>query len=82
MQVAGWPLLTPGPKDWKRVVLAGTARDKEAAIEYVAKRFPTVDMFPGRRRKAADGIADAVCIADWGLRQLQKRPIWDSHTPW
>jgi hypothetical protein len=28
--------------------------------------FPEVDLYPGKRRKPHDGIAEAVLIADWG----------------
>lgn len=65
-------LVTPQPKEWKNVVLRGTARDKEAAIAYVRKRYPGVDLYPGRKRNAHDGIADAVCIAEWIWRQHRR----------
>lgn len=68
-QGIGWSLVIVDPKDWKSVVLRGTARDKPAACAYVAQRYPGVDLRPGRRRKAHDGIADAVCIAEWAYRE-------------
>lgn len=67
-QALGWPLTLVDPKDWKRVVLRGTKRDKEAACAYVSRRHPTVSLYPGRCRKPRDGIADAVCIAEWAYR--------------
>ena len=66
----GWPVRTPKPREWKGVILKGTARDKRAAIDYVRMLHPNVDLQPGRKRKAHDGIADAVCIAEWGLTKL------------
>lgn len=66
----GWPVRTPKPKEWKSVILKGTARDKRAAIDYVRMLHPNVDLCPGRKRKAHDGIADAVCIAEWGLTKI------------
>jgi len=60
-----WPLTIVQPKDWKAVALRGTARDKIASCAHVSQRYPSVDLHPGRRRKAHDGIADAVCIAEW-----------------
>ena len=52
---------------WKRTVLAGTARDKKAAIEHCARRFPQIELIPERGRTPHDGIADALCIAEFGL---------------
>jgi crossover junction endodeoxyribonuclease RuvC len=54
------------PQAWKKVVLAGTNRDKFAAVEFVNRRYPEVDLVPGRMRTAHDGIADAVCLAEYG----------------
>jgi hypothetical protein len=60
------PCLTPKPPEWKRCVLRGTARDKQAAIEYVRRLHPYVNLHPRpRMRNAHDGIADAVCIGTW-----------------
>lgn len=70
-QAKGWPLKIVEPREWKRVVLKGTKRDKQAACAYVAMRYPKIDLRPGRRRKAHDGIADAVCIAEWGKRHFE-----------
>lgn len=65
--VLGWPLALPAPKQWKASVLAHTKKDKAAAIHRVLTRYPSVDLRPGRRTKPHDGIADAVCIAEWGV---------------
>lgn len=51
------------PQMWKSKVLAGTAKDKDAAINYVAARYPDLNLVPPRCRKAHDGIADATCMA-------------------
>lgn len=56
------------PTAWKKVVLAGTARDKAAACDRVARLWPQINLHPGHRRKAHDGIADAMCIAEWAWR--------------
>lgn len=58
------------PPAWKKIVLAGTAKDKNAAIEYVARTYPGVPLVPPGCKKPHDGIADAVCLMDWGLRDL------------
>lgn len=53
------------PRAWKAKVLAGTKKDKDAAINFVRCRYPHVDLKPGRCTTPQDGIADAVCIAHY-----------------
>lgn len=60
------------PQAWKKVVLAGTAKDKDAAIAFVKRAFPMVDLTPGRKRVPHDGIADAVCLAEYGRQLMAK----------
>jgi len=63
------PCMLVGPKQWKKVVLENTMMDKTAAINYVRNRYPSIDMNVGKRKEIFhDGMADAVCIADYGLR--------------
>lgn len=61
------------PRAWKGAVLSGTKKDKAAAIHYVRRKYPTIDLTPGTHRKPHDGIADAVCIADYALRELTRK---------
>jgi crossover junction endodeoxyribonuclease RuvC len=63
--------LTVTPQAWKKVILAGTARDKAAAIQFAQRRFPSVSLLVSpRSRKPHTGLADAVCLAEFGRRQL------------
>lgn len=56
------------PQTWKADVLKGTAKDKEAAIQYCLRRWPNVPLMRGARvRKAHDGIADALCLLAFGM---------------
>lgn len=58
------------PTSWKPKILAGTKKDKDAAIAYVSRAFPGVDLvFPGCR-KQHDGAADALCLAVFGQRMF------------
>lgn len=57
------------PQAWKKEVLAGTDKTKEAAIAWVKGRYPSVDLGKGGRTDS-DGIADAVCIAEYGMRKF------------
>lgn len=53
---------------WKGKVLKGTAKDKTAAIAYVQARYPAVSlMAKPRSRVPSDGMAEAVCIGEYGL---------------
>lgn len=60
------------PQAWKKVILAGTAKDKPAAIAYCRRRWPSVSLIPEGRRVAHDGMADALCIAAYGETVLGK----------
>ena len=61
-------ILEPTPQAWKKVVLAGTAKDKDAAIQVAENLYPDINLVPKGCRKPSDGMADAVCIMHW-LRQ-------------
>ncbi len=61
------------PQTWKRAVLAGTARDKAAAIEWARRAYPSVALVLPRCRVPHDGIADALGIATFGLRTFAGR---------
>lgn len=69
----GVPYVLARPQTWKAAVLPGTAKDKAAAVAFCRRRFPGVGLTPGRCRKPHDGIADALCLADYA-RRLQGRP--------
>lgn len=63
------PVMLVGPKQWKKVVLENTLMDKAAAINYVRNMYPTVELNVGKRKVIYhDGMADALCIADYGAR--------------
>lgn len=53
------------PQQWKKVILAGTAKDKDAAIQYVSNLYPDLQLIMPRCRKPHDGIADAACLAEY-----------------
>jgi crossover junction endodeoxyribonuclease RuvC len=74
----GLPYRLITPQAWKKRVLAGTAKDKDAAISFVRRAYPHVDLTPGAKRKPHDGIADALCIAEFG-RMLM---VGDKNSDW
>lgn len=60
------------PQAWKRLVLAGyTDKNKEAAIQYATRRFPNASLrATPRSRTSHDGLADALCLAEYARRQI------------
>ena len=78
----GWPICRPTPQVWKRNVIPhvrGLPREaqKVAACKWVAERYPMVDLYPGRKRTPHDGIAEAVCLALYGLDFMDRKPLLD-----
>ena len=61
------------PQRWKRSILAGTAKDKPAAIAYCRRVFPQVDLVRPGCRKAHDGLADALCLLEFGRREFFRK---------
>jgi len=63
------PYVLVRPQAWKKDVLAGTKKDKDAAIDFICRRFPGVDLRATERcTKKHDGKADAGCIAVHAVR--------------
>jgi len=79
-QVLGWSLLQVQPKQWKNAILCGTTKDKSAAIQWCLARYPTLDLNVGIRKVIHhDGMADAVCIAQYGWNEIMKSRRQDDH---
>lgn len=55
------------PQSWKKQILAGTQKDKAAAIDYCTRNYPNISLIPEGCRKPRDGIADAICILLYGV---------------
>lgn len=58
------------PQAWMKLVLAGEDRKaSRAAIRYCQRAYPSVSLLATpRSRVPHDGIADAICIAEFGWR--------------
>lgn len=56
------------PTSWKKLVLADTTKDKAAAIYWCRCNFPLVSLIAEGCRVPHDGMADALCIAEYGRR--------------
>ena len=67
----GLPFILVTPQAWKRDVLLGYdwKGNKETSIVYVKQKYPYLDLRPTERcRKDSHGLADAVCLAEYGVR--------------
>lgn len=72
----GIPLQLVTPQAWKKLILAGTDHGKDAAISYTLRMYPAVNLFlTPRHRKAHDGMADAACIAEYGVRVFGRSAV-------
>ena len=59
------------PQIWKKHVLAGTNKDKDAAIQFCNHTYPNVNLILPRCRNAHDGMADAICLAHYGAHYVK-----------
>ncbi len=66
----GIPFELVTPQAWKKLVLAGTTKDKNAAIAYCRRVFPDVALVMPRCRIPHDGVADALCLLQFGIRSF------------
>jgi len=66
-----WPTEIP-PRNWKKMIKEEgfPTKGKEGSFAFVEKHFPHVNLVPSGCRKPSDGIADALCIAEFGRRSL------------
>ena len=63
------PYILVTPQQWKKTVLVGMnwKGRKVASIEYCRTRYPKLDLKASPRcRKDHDGMADALCMAEYG----------------
>ena len=59
------------PQMWKKHVLAGTSKDKDAAIQFCDQTYPSINLVLPRCRKPHDGMADAICMAHYGAHYIK-----------
>lgn len=57
------------PQRWKKTILADGAHDKAGAIAFCRRMYPTCLLLAtDRSRMPHDGMADALCLATYGMR--------------
>lgn len=59
----------PTPQAWKKVILTGTDKSKDAAIQVAENLFPDIQLIPKGCRVPNDGMAEALLLAEWCRRQ-------------
>jgi crossover junction endodeoxyribonuclease RuvC len=68
----GVPLYLIAPQTWKKSILADTKKDKDAAIEFCRRVYPSVELLATpRSKKPHSGIADALCLAHYGYERFK-----------
>ena len=67
---AGIPHALVTPQAWKKAIMAGVgAKDKAAAIQWCGQFYPQANLLATTRSRVPhDGIADALCMAEYGRR--------------
>lgn len=61
------PFESVRPQDWKGLVLKGTDKSKEAAVEFVTRRYPGAKILLPKGKPNHDA-AEAVCMAEYARR--------------
>lgn len=66
------PLEVVRPQDWKKEILVGTDKSKDAAIAWCKRVYPDVNLHATERStKLHDGMADALAIAEYCRRKFK-----------
>lgn len=69
-------LLTVKPTEWQKVILGKTKDTKEASKDWVLERYKDFSWTKNRgSHKIHDGLTDACCIANYGLRRIFSQEI-------
>ena len=62
----GLPVTLVPSTVWKKRVLLGLTHDKAGAVQFCSARWPQTDLVLPGCRVPHDGIADALCLAEYG----------------
>ena len=68
------PFILVTPQQWKKTVLAGYdwKGNKDTSIVWVKQRYPGISLRPTERSRVdSHGLADAVCLAQYGIESLR-----------
>lgn len=68
------PFILVTPQKWKKTVLAGYdwKGNKDTSIVWVKQRYPLISLRPTERSRVdSHGLADAVCLAQYGIESMR-----------
>ena len=68
VEISGLPHVRIQPKEWKKSILVGTDQSKEAAIGFVKRMYPGVDLIPPGESKDSHDFAEAICLAKYAQK--------------
>ncbi len=69
---AGLPVHYVRPQQWKKDIMPGMPADKIASCVVAARLYPEIKPYMTKPRGGLhDGVGDALCIAEWGKRNLK-----------
>ena len=68
----GLEVLEVNPRKWKQILPKEKRGEKQHTIELVGRVFPDVSLIPRGCRVPHDGIADALGILLWALREHRR----------
>lgn len=72
LEVLEMPLIRVPPEAWKKRVLAGCDKGKDASIAYVRQRWPLANLRrTTKSRKDSHDYAEAILLAEYGRLYLQ-----------
>jgi hypothetical protein len=67
-----WKRIDPRPQEWQKLILKGRKRFPgkmyKTYVPYVKARYPDAELRPEGCRVDHDGVAAAVCLAEFGFR--------------
>lgn len=70
----GIPYSVVHPRTWQASVCKDVQGDtKTRSVITCQRMIPTLDLTPGKKRKPHDGLADAACMALYGLKEWGRK---------
>ena len=86
--VWGWPIQEVSPRTWQARMFVGIDQKlpaKEKSMVVAKRSWPDLwdkdhehTVRPGKKKKAHDGLVDALLMAEWARRALAKTPAGDA----
>ena len=72
METRGFAVQLVTPKVWQSEIFKGLPKREDNSVIYTRRRWPHVNLTPGKCTKPKDGLADALCMAEYLRRQVMR----------